>query len=135
MNAKLSQIFKNIEEIDVPAGLNSLIMQKINQLDRPQIRRKLIFSYFSIGASVAAFLYAGLVFGREILGSDFWNMASLISTDFFTIVQHWQEFSYSLLETFPVLNLIALLIPVFALFLSLNYFFSIHKNNYKHKFI
>jgi hypothetical protein len=135
MNTKLSQIFKNIEEIEAPARLDNLIMQKINILEKAQERRKLIFSYFSMGTSVAAFLYAGLVFGREILGSDFWNTASLISTDFFTIIQHWQEFINSLLETFPVVNIIALLIPVLALFLSLNYFFSIHKNTYRHKYI
>jgi hypothetical protein len=132
MSSKISQIFREISEINPPAGLGNLILQKIDLERSKSLQRKIYLSYFGLGGSLAAMLYAILVFGKSFLNSEFWSMLSLAFSDIMVVAAHWNEFADSLMETFPVVNLIAILIPLFTLFLSLNFYLSLaRRNNHK----
>ena len=133
MNYKLSQFFKNIQKIEPAEWLEVLIMQKIGLEREKALKRKLIFSYAGlIGSSLAMF---GTIFsfGGAFLHSEFWSMTSLLFSDLMIVAGNWKTYAYSLMETFPVVNVIMILIPAFALFLSISFFLSLRqKSQYIH---
>jgi hypothetical protein len=132
MNQKIGQIFREMSEINPPQGLGDLILQKIDLEKSKKIQRNIYLSYFSLGGSIVAMLCSVLIFGKSILSSEFWSMLSLVFSDVIIVTAHWKEFLNSLLETFPVVNLVAILVPVFTLFLSLNFYLSLsQKINHK----
>jgi hypothetical protein len=134
MGQKLSQIFKNIQNIEPTKGLKALIMQKIGFEREKQLKRKLIFSYAGLIGSGLAMLGTIFSFGGAFLHSEFWNLARLLFSDLTIVAGNWSDFLYSLLETFPVVSAIAILIPVFTLFLSFNTYLNNRKNNYRLNF-
>jgi len=128
MNQKLSQIFKHIPEVEPSSSLEALINQKIGFQRAKISRRNLIFSYVGLTGSGLAILGAIFSFGGAFLESEFWNLSTLLFSDLAVVAGNWPDFMYSLLETFPVINAIVILIPVFMLFLSFNYYLSNRKN-------
>lgn len=131
MSHKLNQAFKNISGIEPNRGLEALIMQKIGFQKEKALKRKLIFSYAGLIGSSLAIFGAIFSFGGVVLQSEFWNLARLLFSDLAIVVGNWKDFMYSLLETFPVVNAIAILIPVFTLFLSFNSYLNSRKNNFR----
>jgi hypothetical protein len=133
MNQKLSQLFKNIEEIKPTQGLESLIMQEISLQRAKALKRKLIFSYLGSAGSGLVMLVAIFSFGGAFWHSEFWSMTSLLFSDLMVVAGNWKTFGYSLMETFPVINVIVILIPAFALFISLVFSVSLrNKIQYTH---
>jgi len=133
MNQKLSQIFKNIPEIEPNSGLEALINQKIGFQKEKTRKKELIFSYLGLAGSGLATLWAILSFGGAFWQSEFWNMISLLFSDLMIVAGNWKTFAYSLMETFPVINVIMILIPAFALFLSFSFFLSLrNRSRYAH---
>lgn len=133
--SKLSQIFKNIPEIEPSGSLKDLIMQKIGIEIEKQVRKKLFLSYFGMVASFSAGVYAFAYFGGSFLKSEFWSLFSLAFSDFAFVVKGWNEYLYSLGETLPVINVVAILVPVFGVLLFLNmgiYFKNKSKNIHGH---
>jgi hypothetical protein len=131
MKSKLSQIFKNLPEIQPQASLEVLIMQKIG-LQRAQIiRKKRFVSFCGLIFSTLALGETFFLFGKAFWQAEFWSLATLLFSDLLTVATNWKDFSYSLLETFPVISAIALLIPVFLLLLSLDAYLASRKNNFK----
>lgn len=134
MKQSLNQLFKNISELNPPSKLEDAILSKIETEKSKLLKRKLLFSYLSLAGSAAAVFATIFAFGRVFLESEFLNVASLAFSDAAIVSAHWQEFFYSILETFPVINTIVILIPVFALLLSLNLLTSLDNKKY-HKYI
>jgi hypothetical protein len=132
MSEKLRQIFKNLKETDLPERLEGLILAKIRRAEGKSIRRKLFLSYIGLTGSAVGAFYAIFTFGREILNSEFGNIISLAFSDLVIVAEHWREFALSLLETLPVINMAAILAPVFILLLSMNAYLNINK---EHKYI
>jgi hypothetical protein len=134
MNAKLSQVFKHISQIEPSLELKGLILRRLKRERSRLTSRKLAFVYSGLAASVAAFFYAFAIFGSAILRSDFWNLLSLIFSDAGVVVSHWNDFLLSLLENLPVLNIMAILIPVFAMLILLNLYSKYSKLNNQSRF-
>ncbi len=130
---KTSQIFKNISELEPSIVLEKAVLSRISLERNRSLRRKLILSYAGVFGSLIALVAAGLTFGQNILHSDFWNMVSLSFSDMSVVLQNWQEFLFSLLETFPTAGTIMILVPVFTLLLSFSEYLDLHNN--KHKYI
>ena len=119
---KLNELFKNTREIEPASRLESSILSRIETLKKRSLKRKLAFSYLGIALSGSATAYAGLALGRTFLASEFWGLLKLIFSDAGIVIQNWRGFSYSLLETMPIADLIAILIPVFVLVLFFRLF-------------
>jgi hypothetical protein len=134
MSEKLSQLFKKINEIEPSLELEKTILAHINAENIRKLRWKLMFSKISIGISVAAFLYVFFVMGREFLGSDFANMVSLAFSDLATVAQNWNDYAFSLVETFPALTVGIILLPVFLLMVSFSYYINLVNKSY-HRYI
>ncbi|HRY82379.1 MAG TPA: hypothetical protein P5232_01575 [Candidatus Moranbacteria bacterium] len=134
MSQKIHQLFKETSEINPPEKLEFLILQKIEIETQKQIQRKLALSYVWLFGSALLLIYSGFAFGQTILQSEFWRIASLFFSDMRAVLTNWQDFIYSLLENFPIFNIIAILAPIVLLL----HFFGKNLDLYhqsKHKFV
>jgi hypothetical protein len=128
----LHSIFKKISDIEPSCGLEKRILKRIAFQNKLALRRKLAFIYAGFAASAGAFLWAIFTLGKALLQSDFWTLAKLIFSDTGLVLQNWGDFAYSLLETLPIFGIVAILIPIFALFmLGSAYFKTASHNHYK----
>ena len=124
---KLNKVFKNLEEIEPSPRLESMILTRIGFLRKKETRRKLLYSWLSLSGSFGMFVLAIVEYGNAFLQSDFWSLLKLLSTDAALVLENWNDFAFSLLETFPVVSFAIILIPTFSLLLSFAaYFQSIH---------
>lgn len=134
MDKKLHQAFKNIGEIKPSTNLEGKILRRVELERKKQLRFKSILTHVGLAGSVAAAVYMGLTFGNSFLQSEFWNLVTLAFSDITIVARHWQAFAMSLLETFPTMSTILLLIPVFTLLLSLGLYLDLNKK-YNHRYI
>lgn len=111
--------FNTIRQLEHPKHLKSQILQKIKILERKRQTRQKMLYRSGIFSSIAMLFGAVIFFGNEILSSEFWNIASLTLSDIREISYYWQEYIFSLLETFPLISVIAILAPFFFFMLSL----------------
>ena len=131
MKRDLHQIFKKISQKEPRPELAGLILAKISELRRRQIKRKLFFSYFSLAGSFGAFFWAIISYGQTFLHSDFWIILQLLLTDATDVMRNWNDFLLSLMETFPVFSTVVMLLPIMAIMFSLSVYFKLsYKNNY-----
>jgi len=132
MDRNLHEVFKDIAEIQPNSTLEGRIFQAVAKEKDRAVRRKLLVSRLGLGASMAVFLAAVSVFGDAVWQSEFWNLVSLAFSDMWVVAQNWNEFAYSLMETFPTVSVVAILAPVTVLLFS----FSVYlEANHKHKYI
>lgn len=125
MDQKLSKIFKEMKQIEPNKELEASILQKIGLERNRQIKRKLVISYVGIVVSFVAIFPAVLKFGVAFFNSEFWSILSLAFSDFMAVAGNWNEYLYSLGETLPIINIIAVLIPILGVLMFLNFYFSI----------
>jgi hypothetical protein len=133
MSNNLYYLFKNIKELEPPEGLQAAILCNIKKAKARQIRRKLVFSEAGLIGSTLAVLYTLFATGPTLLKSEFWNMMSLAFTDAGVVLANWHDYLYSMMETFPVLTLAIMLLPIFVLLVSVSSYLNLsNKNNFKH---
>lgn len=133
MKQDLNQAFKNIKEIEPSPKLEGLILSKIEALKEKRAKKKLMLSYFSLATSFGAFVLAVVSYGNAFVKAEFWDLLKLSITDTGVVFGNWSYFAYSLLETFPVVSLAVILIPILALLFSFSaYFKSIHRSHFNY---
>jgi len=97
-------------ENNLPPGLFDRVMSAIAE-ERARIRaiRNFIISLFvCLGAMVSAiFVWSSLV--NELALSGFGQYLSLIFVDFKAVLNNWQDYGMSLLESFPAVNIAELI--------------------------
>jgi len=129
----MNRSFKKINELEPPSQLEGVILRRIGQEKSKQVKKRLILSYFGLLASTTAFFYTVPVFGNSLMKSEFWDMAHLAFSDIMIVAKNWNDFSLSLLETFPTVNIIAILLPIFTLLLSFSLYLDLdNKGNHKY---
>ena len=109
------QAAKIISEINPPAYLKRVVFERIAKEQRKQIIRKKMFYFSGFSVSIICLLASLLLFGKNIETSDFWSISSLAFSDMQVVAKYWQEYSLSLLETFPVEAMAFILAPMFIL--------------------
>jgi hypothetical protein len=132
MTKNIHKLFKNLKDVEPTAGLEGKVLRQIALEKNWQAKKKLIFADVLVLGSLGAFVFALLNWGSSLMNSEFWSLAKLMFTDAGTVVSHWMNFSFSLLETFPAAHLAAVLAPVFLLMVSLNMYFANKNNKYNH---
>jgi hypothetical protein len=108
------QVNKIISEIEPPAYLKKAVFERIDKERQKQIFRKKMLYFSGFLVSIISLFASVGFFGRNIVASDFWNISSLAFTDMKIVATYWQEFSLSLLETFPVESVAFVLVPMFV---------------------
>jgi hypothetical protein len=132
MIQNLQKIFKKIENIEPSRGLEEKILKAIAMENSQKVAKKLMFARMGLAASLGALVYTLFVFGKTFLESDFWNLAKLVFSDTGIIAKNFSNFSVSLLETLPIVEISAMLVPVFAVMMMLSWYFKFSNNNFKH---
>ena len=132
MTQNLQRIFKKLQNIEPSRGLEGKILKAIALENSRKVAKKLMFARVGLAVSFGALVYTLFVFGRAFLESDFWNLAKLVFSDTVTIFSNMGSFSISLLETLPVVEIFAMLVPVLAVMLMLSWYFKFSNNNFKH---
>ncbi|NTW26961.1 MAG: hypothetical protein HGA36_01415 [Candidatus Moranbacteria bacterium] len=117
MDNNSDEITNSIVEIDPPKHLAQAVFSRIAREKARRISRKIL--WLRIGFIVSGILsIAALgVFGKIILTSEFSILLSLIFSDLKTVLIVWQDYVISLLETFPVISVVATLSPFFVFLL------------------
>jgi hypothetical protein len=98
------------------------IMNRIHKEQRLLVikRRIAVFSVILVGC-VIAILPAFNMLKTAFTESGFMQFLSLLFSDFEVMVAYWQQFLPSLLESFPVLNLMAFLTVILGFLESAKY--------------
>ena len=120
MKQTLRQAFKNITESDPPLYLEGAILHKIEIAKEKQAKIKISLSYAGLGGSFIFLFCIVAVFGNSFLESEFWSIVSLAYYDASIVAGNWNDFVFSLLETFPVINTIAISLSIIIVLLSLD---------------
>lgn len=123
---KLRQLFQNIPELSPSSELEKAILCKIELLEVAKAKRAKIWSLAGFAASIWVFAYVFGTFGGSLVQSEFWSIISLMFSDVQVVAANWQDFSYSAMETFPVVGTIAILIPAGLMFWSISEYFQWH---------
>lgn len=132
MSKSIHQLFIRIKAPEPSAGLESRILQNIALFEQKKLRRKLALTHFGLVSSMSLFALAVYEYGAAFWHSDFWVLMKLLFSDLNIVAAHWSDFAYSLLETFPVLEMIIILTPIFIMLACLSqYFKMINRNHYK----
>lgn len=119
--------------MDPPISLCGFIFARIKKEKARKAKRQLAFSYFGFASSFALAAYVGLNFGQAFLQSEFWSMLSLVFSDLTIVAKNWDGFGCSLLETFPIMHTIAMLLPILILLISANFYLN-NRINLTHKY-
>ncbi len=114
MDKELKKIFKQI--VEAPSEkLAERIMQAIEREKAKKFRQKLLLIRLAFLISFLLMVYFIFQFGTIIARSEFWTLFSLIFFDTKILFEYWNEYMFSLLETFPVIQLVFLMIPLYLL--------------------
>jgi len=133
MNEKLSQLFKNTQDLEPSTGLEAFILAKIEAIGEKRTQRRLVLSYAGIFSSIIAVFYLAMSLGSGIVESEFFSLVSLAFSDLGVVLANWKNFAYSLLETFPAIYAAAIAAPIFTLLLSINGYLNNHNHSRYYK--
>jgi len=97
-------------------GLRSIILERIQKLERRRIAIHLCFLSFLSAASLMGVVVSFFSLGKALKSSGFFNYLSLVTSDSTVIMSYWKEISFSLVESLPSLS-IALLLCVLGVFI------------------
>jgi hypothetical protein len=129
MSNKLKKFISGSSRLEVPADLKERILSEIRSLSERQLRMRIRLAYAGIFLSLIMAFSSIFNASRGFIKSDFWQVLSLLFTDLSVIARNWQEFLFSLEETFPLGLVLMVLIPVFTLLISLVYYFDNSQHN------
>lgn len=108
--------------IEPPTGLFEKIMNRIHKEERLlTIKRRIVIFSIGLVGSLAGFVPAFRMAQAGFIESGFVQFISLIFSDFSVVITYWQSFVSVLLETFPIMSIIALLVILFVFLESLKH--------------
>lgn len=126
----LKSFFQDMEVVTPKEGLEKEIFQAVLAVRDRRLKQRLQVASLGIAFSLGTLLYAGFALGKTLLESDFWSIVALIFSDVTVAAQYWNDFLFSLLETFPTLSVVAVLLPVFIFLLFLDMYAGVQRKNY-----
>ncbi|OGY41199.1 MAG: hypothetical protein A2Y82_02025 [Candidatus Buchananbacteria bacterium RBG_13_36_9] len=122
MKNDLKELFKNILSIEPPNDLITKITLRIEEeKELRKIRRQFVIFIFSSAGSLGAIALIFYFVKLKMLETGFWQLLSLLFSDFKIILANWQNFSLALLETLPVPLIVSLLFCFLLFIISLKF--------------
>jgi len=109
------------QKIEAPDGLLDKVMSRIIAEKRLRLRRRLFGILMLLLASIAGAVPAGQAFWNDVTGSGLNLYLTLAFYDWSAILNNWQDFSFTILESLPVISAAALLGAGLAVLLTLKY--------------
>ncbi len=109
MDHNYEKLFSVIQSPEPPAGLTEKILARISKRERRILSIKIVASAcaFCVSAGVAVIGYIDLV--ASLSRSGFFEIASLMFSDFSLMISNFPDFALSIVETFPAFTVALLL--------------------------
>ncbi len=134
MSKSYKQLICEVTTENPSRALNERIMRKVSEIETRRFRiRVLAHSIISISAFIA-FVPIISNFINNIIGSEFYHYASILSSDWSTLTSNWKTIMVSIIGTWP-LSWTILLVASFIVFINSFRYLIINKSslsNYKH---
>lgn len=109
MDIDLKQLFKNDERATPPLGLSNNIFRRIDEYAQKEDRRDRYFWGTFLALSLVAFIGSGVYAYHAFVASNFGSYLSVIFSDGGAAVSLWKELGLSLVESLPLLSILAIL--------------------------
>ena len=93
-----------------PQGLSNMVIMRL----RKTAIMRLLVGFFAAGPLLISSIFAWKGVVIEMAETGFGEYVSLLATDLHAVLLHWQEFTLSLLESFPLLSMITLTMVLFG---------------------
>lgn len=122
MDHNFEKLFSHLKPPEPPADLLDKILNRI-QREKKLInikRRIVVFSLGVLGPAIA-FIPAFRAVQAEIAESGFSELFSLIFSDLSVVINLWDQFILSILESLPVMSMVLLFTIIFVFLGSLKY--------------
>jgi hypothetical protein len=105
----------NFDEMAVPADLFDKVITRIHVEQRlALIRRRFILVSTALVSSLILTIPVWRIFWSDFVSSGLVEYAKLLFSDFGTVAVYWQDFTLSLLESFPIVGAAAFLSVIFV---------------------
>lgn len=114
--------------------LRANILRNISILQEKREKNQKYFSLIIGVVSFGTFLLGITQYGISFIQSEFWTIFSLIFSDLGVLVGSFQDFLFLLLETLPLIPLIAFFLPVALFFWSMSVLLALFEKKQKHIF-
>jgi hypothetical protein len=112
MNNNYEKLFSTLPAPEPPAGLTEKILLRISRHERRMLGMKIAVSACAFGVSVGVAIagYVNLV--ASLSQSGFFQISSLMFSDFSSMIANFPDFAFSVMETFPIFTTALLLCGV-----------------------
>lgn len=108
--------------IEIPQNLLQKILSRIDTEQRLQrARRRLCLAVSMLLPAIFFSVSAWQSFQSELYTSGFFQYVRLLFSDSFAVFTDWQDYSLSLVESFPIANAIELFGIIFIILTSLKF--------------
>lgn len=120
MEIKSSQ--KSVPIQDIPPQLLKKILSRIEQMrEQSRIKKKILTASIVFLLTLLLLVPAWIGFQSDLMQNGFLSYVSLLFSDFNDVLFLWQDFSMSLIASFPLLSGGIMLLLIFCCLISLRY--------------
>ncbi len=109
MNHNYEKLFSTLKTPEPPAGLTEKILLRIGSRERRILGAKIAASacVFGVSVGIAVAGYVNLI--ASLSQSGFFQIASLMFSDFSSMAANFPDFAFSIMESFPIFTTALLL--------------------------
>lgn len=125
MKTTLTQLLQSLPIPQPSAGLAERILMAVFREEARRARKLKQFALAGIFVSGALLGVVVHFWGQAIVQSEFWQMITLVVSDFAVVARYWDSLLLALLETFPALPLTLFFAPLFSLLLFFSMYASV----------
>ncbi|MFA5358199.1 MAG: hypothetical protein WC310_00020 [Patescibacteria group bacterium] len=113
MTQDYQKLFHYLRSVSPREGFADEVILRLHSKRRIlAIRQRIAIFGVAVSLSAVALVYAAKLFISGIYQTGFAQFFSLVFSDFGTVVLSWQSFAMTLLESLPILQLVALFVSV-----------------------
>jgi hypothetical protein len=112
MNPNYEKLFATLTSPEPPAGLTEKILSRISRRERNVLGVKIAVSACVFGASVGVAVAGYINLVASLSRSGFFQIFSLIFSDFSSMAANFPDFAFSIMESFPIFTTAFLLAGV-----------------------
>jgi hypothetical protein len=109
MDRNYEELFSTLSAPEPPAGLTEKILLRISKRERSILGIKIAVSACVFGTSVGVAIAGYLNLIASLSRSGFFQLASLMFSNFSAVVANFPDFIFSVTESFPVFTIVLLL--------------------------
>ena len=112
MNPNYEKLFATLKSPEPPAGLTEKILLRISRRERNILGTKIAISACVFGASVGVAVAGYINLVASLSQSGFFQIFSLMFSDFSSMAANFPDFAFSIMESFPIFTTALLLAGV-----------------------